>query len=151
MADILFYCRQCYFNFIFIFQCALLEWDVLLMLCYFRFQGYLNVILFYILMWFIRMYYNVKGGYLHQDLPPLSALDAEADSCLFSAIEIRADHVLSHLLPPRKKTKYSLRPQTHEYVLPYKDTRNFIPRFLYGDLYCRKDWISNGIYDFLLS
>src|SRR6218665_1039009 len=82
-----------------------------------------------------------KGGYLHQDLhvPPLSALVAEADSRLFSAIETRADHVLSHLLPPRKKTKYSLRPRTHAYVLPYKDTRSFIPRFLYGDLYCRKD------------
>src|SRR6218665_2453792 len=80
-----------------------------------------------------------KGGYLHQDLPSVSALVAEADSRLFSTIETRADHVLSHLLPPRKKTKYCLRPRTHEYVLPYKDTRNFIPRFLYSDLYCRKD------------
>ena len=38
---------------------------------------------------------------------------------------------------PRKKTKYPLRPRTHEYVLPYKD--NFIPRVLYGDLDSRKD------------
>ena len=70
-----------------------------------------------------------KGGFLHQDMPPISALVAEADSRLFSAIETRTDHILSHLFP-QKKTKYSLRPRTHEYVLPYKDTRNFIPRFL---------------------
>src|SRR6218665_2258373 len=55
-----------------------------------------------------------KGGYFHQDLPPLSALVAKADSRLFSTIETRADHVLSHLQPPRKKIKYSLRPRTHE-------------------------------------
>jgi len=34
--------------------------------------------------------------------------------------------------------------ETHNFVLAYKVTHNFIPRFLYGDLYCRKNWISVG-------
>src|SRR6218665_1513782 len=44
-----------------------------------------------------------------------------------------------HLLNSKKETKYSLRPQTHAYILPYKDTRNFIPHFLYGDFCHGKD------------
>src|SRR6218665_2438369 len=51
-----------------------------------------------------------KERYLNQDLPPLSALVAEANSRLFSAIETRADHVLSHLLPHQKENQ--ILPQT---------------------------------------
>src|SRR6218665_1221781 len=39
-------------------------------------------------------------------------------------------HVLSRLLPEVKSTSYNLRPRAHCFVLPTKDTRNFIPRML---------------------
>ena len=49
----------------------------------------------------------------------------------------RPDHVMRHLLPPKKLTRYSLRPRAHIICgLPVKDTRHLISRVLYDEVYC---------------
>src|SRR6218665_2601730 len=75
-----------------------------------------------------------KGRYLHQDLPPLYALVAEADSLLFSAIETRADHVLSHLLPPERKPNTPSDPE-HTNMCYHTRTRAILSHVSYMAIY----------------
>src|SRR6218665_2657646 len=70
-------------------------------------------------------------GFLPVQDRSFSDLAAEADRKLFRAVETDPRHVLSRLLPEVKSTSYNLRPRAHCFVLPTKDTRNFIPRMLY--------------------
>ena len=61
-----------------------------------------------------------------------------ADSKLFSRSLDNGWHVLHHLLPPKKINVYSLRPKTHDRVLPIKNnltSKNFFHRLLYVDAY----------------
>src|SRR6218665_691817 len=55
----------------------------------------------------------------------------------FRAVVNDPCHVLSRLLPEVKSTSYNLWPRAHCFVLPTKDTRNFIPRMLYEKIYCK--------------
>jgi len=77
-----------------------------------------------------------RGGYHPQDMPSFASLAAEADKLFFLVIEARPDHVLKHLLPPKKLTGYSLRPRAHPYEFPLKDTRNLISRVLCDEVHC---------------
>jgi len=77
-----------------------------------------------------------KGGYLPQDTPSFASLAAEVDKRFFLVIEARPDHVLRHLLQPKKLTRYSLWPRAHPYELSLKDTRNLILQVLYDEVYC---------------
>src|SRR6218665_2085142 len=79
-----------------------------------------------------------EGGFLPaQDRSYFGDLAAEADRKLFRAVvtkEVKLTslvvtdprHVLSRLLPEVKSTSYNLRPRAHCFVLPTKDTRNFL-------------------------
>src|SRR6218665_3802424 len=75
-----------------------------------------------------------EGGFLSAQARSFGDLAAEADRKLFRAVVIDPRHVLSRLLPEVKSTSYNLRPWAHCFVLPTKDTRNFIPRMLYDKI-----------------
>ena len=77
-----------------------------------------------------------QDGYLPQDTLSFASLTAEVDKRFFLAIEAKPDHVLRHLLPTKKLTRYSLNPRAHPYELPPKDTNNLISQALYDELYC---------------
>src|SRR6218665_278692 len=78
-----------------------------------------------------------EGGFLPAQDPSFGDLAAEADRKLFRAVVTDPRHVLSRLLPEVKSTSYNLRPRAHCFVLPTKDTRNFIPRMLYEKIHCK--------------
>src|SRR6218665_3133206 len=78
-----------------------------------------------------------RGGFLPAQAWSFGDLAAEADRKLFRAVVTDPHHVLSRLLPEVKSTSYNLRPRAHCFVLPTKDTRNFIPRMLYEKIYCK--------------
>jgi hypothetical protein len=67
-------------------------------------------------------------GFLPVASPSMERLVAGADAGLLRA----DDHVLRGLFPPLAKTRYNLRPRRHPFVLPTKDTKNFIPRVLFA-------------------
>src|SRR6218665_2728513 len=46
---------------------------------------------------------------------------------LFQAIIADPNHVLRKHFPDIKRSNYNLRPRAHEFTLPLKDDRNFIP------------------------
>ena len=72
-----------------------------------------------------------RTGYLKDDFPTAEDMAKLADERLLAAV-IRCDHhVLRGLFPPVINTKYHLRPRPHNYSLPPKDNRQFIPRVLY--------------------
>src|SRR6218665_2244235 len=45
------------------------------------------------------------------------------------------NHVLRKHFPETRPTNYNLRPRAHEFKLPLKDDRNFVPRLLFKDMY----------------
>src|SRR6218665_3920419 len=73
--------------------------------------------------------------------PPLNfTIDTVFSSCyccLVLRLTTDPRHVLRRLFPEVKSTSYNLRPRAHCFVLPTKDTRNFIPRMLYEKIYCK--------------
>src|SRR6218665_1410801 len=81
-----------------------------------------------------------KEGYLHQDLPPLSALVAEADSRLF--LRSRREQTTSSLIccPPERKPNTPSDPK-HTNMCYHTRTRAILSQvsYSYGDLHCRKD------------
>jgi len=58
--------------------------------------------------------------------------------------------VLHHALPKEKSTVYNLRSRAHNFELPWKDTRNFLARQLYSNIYCPKTFLSLAYSNFLL-
>src|SRR6218665_2003309 len=78
-----------------------------------------------------------EGGFLLAQVRSFGDLAAEADRRLLRAVVADPGHVLSRLLPEVKSTSYNLGPRAHCFVLPPKDTRNFIPRMLYEKIYCK--------------
>src|SRR6218665_3533444 len=79
-----------------------------------------------------RLYNRLKRmGYLPADAHSIPALVDQAEAGLFRSIHLNPAHVLRHLLPPTVQHAYRLRPRPHNYVLPPKDDKNFIPRHLY--------------------
>ena len=73
-------------------------------------------------------------GYLPGDSPAISEMVREAEDKLLSAVASNQFHVLRCLFPPTIEHKYSLRPRKHDFVLPPKDDKNFIPRVLYNSM-----------------
>ena len=76
----------------------------------------------------------VRLNYLPADQMSFDDLCDRADSSLFSSMLHNPSHVLSCLLPPVKQVTYSLRPRTHNRVIPFVDTltrKGFITRMLY--------------------
>ena len=74
-------------------------------------------------------------GYLPGDSPAVShEMVREAEDKLLSAVTSNQFHVMRRLFPPTIERKYSLRPRKHDFVLPPKDDKNFIPRVLYSSL-----------------
>src|SRR6218665_569296 len=75
-----------------------------------------------------RLYNRLKRmGYLPADAPGILALVDQAEASLFRSIPLNPAHVLRHLLPPTVQHANGLRPRPHNYVLPPKDDKNFIP------------------------
>ena len=73
------------------------------------------------------------SGFLPAKARSFGDLAAEADRKLFRAVVTDPRHVLSRprLLPQVKST------WAHCFVLPTKDTRNFIPHMHYEEIYCK--------------
>ena len=73
-------------------------------------------------------------GYLPGDSPAVSEMIREAEDKLLSAVTSNQFHVLRRLFPPTIDCKYSLRPRKHDFVLPPKDDKKYIPSVLYSSL-----------------
>src|SRR6218665_2922917 len=84
----------------------------------------------------LEQFLNRTGrmGYLPGDSPAVSEMVRKAEDKLLSAVTSNQFHVLRRPLPPTIERKYSLRPRKHDFVLPPKDDKNFIPRVLYSSL-----------------
>src|SRR6218665_2427489 len=75
-----------------------------------------------------------RGGYLPQDVPTFEELAGTADHQLFKSIITNPHHVLRRYFPEKKPSGYNLRPRVHNCELPVKDTQNFVPHTIYGEL-----------------
>lgn len=65
-----------------------------------------------------------KIGYYPPTGSDIATLVHKSDSSLFNSIANNPNHVLHHLLPPKKKTQYNLRPLSHGFTLyPLKITK----------------------------
>ena len=77
----------------------------------------------------------IRQRYLPSDSPTFEQLSLKADTCLFSAVLGNPGHVLHRFLPPKKPLAYSLRPRSHDRVLPLANhnmKKTFIVRMLYS-------------------
>jgi Reverse transcriptase (RNA-dependent DNA polymerase) len=72
-----------------------------------------------------------RMGYLPEDAASAEERATKADEGLFRAVNNNVTHVLRCLFPPLARRAYSLRQRPHDFMLPIKDDRNFIPRTLY--------------------
>lgn len=71
---------------------------------------------------------NVDGGAIQ--------IARAADNKLFQAVCANPLHVQSSLFPSAKiQYTYNLRAGVHNYTLPIKDKKNFIPRLLFTKIY----------------
>src|SRR6218665_1074740 len=78
-------------------------------------------------------------GYLPEDAPSFEQICSKADKALFASVCHNPDHVLSHLLPPKKESVHALRPRVHDRVLSEagdRMRRTFLTRMLYSDYSC---------------
>ena len=69
--------------------------------------------------------------YLPSSQEPIEALVDTAERRLLGAVISNYSHVLRSLFPPIVHRQYNLRPRSHNFKLPEKDDKNFIPRILY--------------------
>jgi len=76
-----------------------------------------------------------RFGFLPEAAPDAETLAREADDRLFKSILLDPNHVLRKHFPETRPTNYNLRPRAHEFKLPLKDDRNFVPRLLFKDMY----------------
>src|SRR6218665_3809148 len=56
-----------------------------------------------------------------------------SDDRLFKSILLDPNHVLRKHFSETRPTNYNLRPRAHEFKLPLKDDRNYVPRLLSKD------------------
>ena len=79
-------------------------------------------------------------GFRALTAPTLSTICSEADDQLFRKMASNSEHVLHHLLPPKRDAHYSLRPRAHDYVLTTRTTSlhdsNYINRMLFKNIGC---------------
>ena len=72
--------------------------------------------------------------------PSIEQICSKADKALFASVCHNPDHMLSHLLPPKKESVHALRPRVHDRVLPEAYTTGcgelFLTRMLYSDYSC---------------
>src|SRR6218665_1400912 len=76
-----------------------------------------------------------RCGFLPPSAPTAEKLPASADAQLFKAIILNPCHVLNSRLPEKRNTNYRLRPRAHQFNLPQKDDKNFLPRLLFTNIY----------------
>src|SRR6218665_3918031 len=76
-----------------------------------------------------------RRGFLSAETPDVATLVSEAENRLFQAIIVDPNHVLRKHFLDIKHSNYNLRPRAHQFMLPLKDDRNFIPRLLLRDIY----------------
>ena len=63
-------------------------------------------------------------------------LCCSADDRLFHQIVFNHNHVIYHLLPPKKTHEHNLRARTHNFNLPVKtNDKNFFAQVLYKNVY----------------
>jgi len=67
--------------------------------------------------------------------PTFKTMAVRADSVLFGAIISNQHHVLRSLCKERPTIIYNLRPRPHPFELLVSDSRNFLPRLMYQDIY----------------
>src|SRR6218665_4063206 len=79
---------------------------------------------------------KLKGsGFLPEAAPDAETLAREADDRLFKCILLDPNHVLRKHFPETRPTNCNLRPRAHEFKLPLKDDRNYVPSLLFKDMY----------------
>ena len=72
-----------------------------------------------------------RMGFLPMASPGVEERVGVAEDRLLSAVTWSHSHVLCRIFPPKVRRQYNLRPRPHDFVLPTKNKRNFIPRVLY--------------------
>ena len=72
----------------------------------------------------------IKQSYLQPKHPSFSVLCDAADQSLFNSILTNQNHVLHHLLPPKKITNYNLRQRKHDRIVPTDKGTLFRKTFL---------------------
>jgi hypothetical protein len=79
-------------------------------------------------------------GFRSGTAPTLGDICSDRDDKLFSKITSNPNHLLHHLLPPKRDTHYSLRPRAHDFTLPIRTTslndNNYINRMLHKNIGC---------------
>src|SRR6218665_2499948 len=80
----------------------------------------------------------MRMGYLPREFPDVGELVDVAERRLLAAVIHSSDHVLRPLFPRVITRRPGLRRRQHEFTLPEKDDRNFIPRILYRRLLCKR-------------
>ena len=76
-----------------------------------------------------------RFGYLPLTAPTAEVMSGRADDGLFRAVRSNPGHALYALLPAIHSHEHNLRPRPHNFQLPNKDDKNFIPRMLYKNIY----------------
>src|SRR6218665_3410312 len=72
-----------------------------------------------------------RCGFLPLSAPTAEQLAASADAQLFKASILNP----YHMLPEKHSTNYRLRPRAHQFNLPQKDDKNFLPCLLFTNIY----------------
>src|SRR6218665_1822276 len=78
---------------------------------------------------------SLNALFLPEAAPDADTLAREADDRLFKSILLDPNHVLRKRFPETRPTNYHLRPRVHEFKLPLKDDRNYVPHLLFKDMY----------------
>ena len=80
-----------------------------------------------------------RQNFLPKGHGTLAEMCDTGDNDLFLSVLKNNDHVLNHLLPPIKNTRYDLRPRVHNRNLPrhtsYLQDKNYLRRMLYTNAY----------------
>jgi len=75
-----------------------------------------------------------RMGFLSESAPNMPEMVYAAEDGLLRAVGQNTSHVLRSLFPPTITRRPGLRPRPHDFELPPKDDKNFIPRILYKTL-----------------
>ena len=73
----------------------------------------------------------MRRGFLSAETSDVATLVSEAEDRISQVIIADSNHVLRKHFPDIKRSNYNLRPRAHEFTLPLKENRNFIPRLLF--------------------
>ena len=75
-----------------------------------------------------------RMGYLPEDSREAAVMVGEAEDRLLRSVIQCKTHVLRSVFPPSNIRCHDLRPRPHDFQLPPKDDKNFIPRILFRSL-----------------